>query len=457
MNDENLNPESVAATNPALTRWDRNVKRNVAIGMLLALLLLLYLSRSILPTLVVAAILAYLIQPLITRLTRLRLPRGLVTGLVYLFVILLLILIPIILIPVLINQISTIQIPWSELYTGLLGWIEHIPQTYPSLRFLGFSVDLKPWYDQISTSVSQFQIDQVFSLNTVVSYISQALRSASTVVGVATGVASNVVAGIFTSLLAFLLTLLYSFYMAKDAPLLRSWIEGLFPSSYQPEMGELLRRVASIWESFFRGQLILCLTIGVVTSLALAIIGMPGAVLLGLVAGILEFIPNLGPIIAMIPALLVALFQGSSTLELSNLSFALLTIGVYTLIQQLENNILVPRIIGQSVNLHPLLILIGVIVGASQVGILGAFLAAPVLATLRVVASYMYAKLLDRPPFPESDKLKAARPSSWRQRAAEAWRRLQQRLAPRPSALPAAGEGTADLKINRENTQHTEM
>ena len=101
MNEENPKPgdfaENVAASAP-LTRWDRSMKRNVAIGMLLGGLLLLYLSRAIIPTVVLAAILAYLIQPLVNRFTRLRLPRGLVTGLVYLFVILLLILIPIILI-----------------------------------------------------------------------------------------------------------------------------------------------------------------------------------------------------------------------------------------------------------------------------------------------------------------------------------------------------------------------
>jgi len=443
MNEENPKrgdfAENVAVSAP-LTRWDRSMKRNVAIGMLLGGLLLLYLSRAIIPTVVLAAILAYLIQPLVNRFARLRLPRGLVTGLVYLFVILLLILIPIILIPVLIDQIGNIQIPWDELYTRFLAWVGSIPQSYPSLRLFGFQLDLTPWYEQISSGVAQFQIDQLLSPETVINYVSQALRSASTVVGVATGVASNVVIGIFTSLLAFLLTLLYSFYMVKDAPLMRAWVEGLFPSSYQPEMQELLQRVGRIWESFFRGQLVLCLTIGVVTTLALTIIGMPGAVLLGLVAGLLEVIPNLGPIISLIPALLVALFQGSTSLQISNLSFGLLTIGVYTLIQQLENNLLVPRIIGQSVNLHPLVILIGVIVGASQAGVMGAFLAAPVLSTLRVVAGYMHAKLLDLPPFAAQEQAGAAAQRSWRERLTQAWRRFASRPTPAKKTTPSVAD-----------------
>ena len=92
------------------------------------------------------------------------------TGLVYLFVILLLILIPIILIPVLIDQIGNIQIPWDELYTRFLTWVASIPQSYPSLRLFGFQLDLTPWYEQISSGVAQFQIDQLLSPATVINY-----------------------------------------------------------------------------------------------------------------------------------------------------------------------------------------------------------------------------------------------------------------------------------------------
>jgi hypothetical protein len=127
---------------------------------------------------------------------------------------------------------------------------------------------------------------------------------------------------------------------------------------------------------------------------------MPGALLLGLLAGVLEIVPNVGPILAMIPALLVALFQGSTALPVSNFTFVLITLAIYFIVQQIENNYFVPRIIGQSVNLHPLVILVGVIVGATQAGILGAFLAAPVLASVRVIGSYAYNKILDREPFP---------------------------------------------------------
>ncbi len=110
----------------------------------------------------------------------------------------------------------------------------------------------------------------------------------------------------------------------------------------------------------------------------------------------------MGPTLATIPAVLVALTQGSDTLAvygINNVGFALITVGLYFVIQQVESSILVPRIIGNSVNLHPIIVICGVVIGLNVGGILGAFLAAPLFASLRVLGSYIHAKLLDYPPF----------------------------------------------------------
>ena len=199
-----------------------------------------------------------------------------------------------------------------------------------------------------------------------------------------------------------LITFFLSLYLTKDAPQIRTYVQGLFPPSYQSELMNLLRQVGHIWQNFFRGQLILCFTMGITTWMALEIAGMPGALILGIVAGVLEIVPNLGPTLATIPAVIVALIQGSLTLNaygIDNVSFALITLAIYFILQQLENNILVPRIIGDSVNLHPVVIICGVVIGYNLFGLFGTFLAAPVIATLRTIGSYVHAKLLDYPPF----------------------------------------------------------
>ncbi|MGL4648420.1 MAG: AI-2E family transporter, partial [Caldilineaceae bacterium] len=151
-----------------------------------------------------------------------------------------------------------------------------------------------------------------------------------------------------------------------------------------------------------RGQILLSVAVGTMTWITLTLVGMPGALVLAITAGVLEVVPQIGPIIATIPAVIVALIQGSTVLAdygVGNVGFALIIIALYFIIQQVEASVLVPRIIGESVNLHPVMIIVGVAVGFNVFGILGALLAAPTLASFRVVGGYVHARLLDYPPF----------------------------------------------------------
>ena len=196
-----------------------------------------------------------------------------------------------------------------------------------------------------------------------------------------------------------MLLLLYMFYLTKDSSRLSSWLDSLILPEYRPEAEEVGRRLNVTWKSFFRGQILLSATVGMVVFVSTAALGLPGSLVLGILAGILEVVPTLGPILAMVPAVLLALIQGSNFLPVSNLIFALIVVGVYVLIQQIENNVLVPRIMGQSLDLHPIIVLVGVVVGASFAGVLGAFLAAPVLASLKILGWYAHAKLTDQDMF----------------------------------------------------------
>jgi predicted PurR-regulated permease PerM len=100
----------------------------------------------------------------------------------------------------------------------------------------------------------------------------------------------------------------------------------------------------------------------------------------------------------------VAFLQPTNYLGLEPWLFALLVIGVMFLIQQIENNVLVPRIVGRALDLHPLVIIIGVFMGASLAGLIGAILAAPVLATIKLLGTYAWRKMFDLQPFPEPEQ-----------------------------------------------------
>jgi predicted PurR-regulated permease PerM len=236
----------------------------------------------------------------------------------------------------------------------------------------------------------------------MLNYVQGVITTATGIVTSTTALTFNVVGRIFSAIVAIIVVYFMSLYMTKDMPVIRGYFQSLFPSSFQPELAELMRRIGYIWAAFFRGQLVLSFAIGSITWVVLTLVGMPGALVLAITAGVLEVIPQFGPIIATIPAVIVALIQGSPVLAeygVGNVGFALLIVGIYFVIQQLEGSILVPRIIGDSVNLHPVVVITGVMVGLSTFGILGAFLAAPTMASIRVVGGYVHAKLLDYPPF----------------------------------------------------------
>jgi predicted PurR-regulated permease PerM len=144
------------------------------------------------------------------------------------------------------------------------------------------------------------------------------------------------------------------------------------------------------------------------------LLGVQNALALGLLSGLLEFIPVLGPIIGAVAAVIVAFFQPSNYLGLAAWEHASLVLLAMILIQQLENNILVPRIVGEALDLHPLVVMIGVFMGGTIAGILGAILAAPVVATLKLLSTYAWRKMFDLPPFPKAEPEEPApSPSLW--------------------------------------------
>jgi predicted PurR-regulated permease PerM len=121
---------------------------------------------------------------------------------------------------------------------------------------------------------------------------------------------------------------------------------------------------------------------------------------LGVWGGLLEFLPSIGHAIWGLTVVIIALLEGSSYLPLPNLVFALVVFGAYIAFTQLDLNFLIPHIIGRRVHLHPVVVILGVIIGASVGGVLGVALAAPTIASLRIIMRYLFARLFDLDPFP---------------------------------------------------------
>ena len=164
---------------------------------------------------------------------------------------------------------------------------------------------------------------------------------------------------------------------------------GLAP---EHELRHLLARIARLWIAFIRGELTLMLLIGVVTWLGLAALGVPFAPYLGITAGVLEIVPNVGPVVAMLAAAVVALWKGSTYLQISPTLLAGVVVLFYVVVQQVENYLIVPRVLGSALKLPALVVLVGVAAGALVGGVPGAVLATPLIATGREVLRYVLRK-----------------------------------------------------------------
>jgi len=398
--DLTVAPPEVVSPELAGARWDVATKRTVLIILLLAGVLVLWISQPVMPLLIISAIVAYLLSPIVDFCERLYIPRAVSTIVLFVLVLVGIVLLPVFLVPVILEQLQVLSdFDVNGTAIVFIRWVtESLNQLPDTIQLFGFAVPI----GQAMQDVEQNFSISVPTITEILGAIQQFLGTATTVVGSTALVGLTVVGSIVQGFVMFIITFFLSLYLTKDAPTIRSYVQGLFPRVYQPELGELFRHISHIWQSFFRGQLVLCFIIGIVTWLALESVGMPGALILGIIAGMLEVIPSLGPTLSMIPAVIVALIQGSDVLAvygISNFGFALITVAIYFIIQQLENSIIVPRVIGSSVNLHPIVVICGVAIGFNVAGIGGAFLAAPVIASFRVLGGYLHAKLLDYPPF----------------------------------------------------------
>lgn len=357
--------------------WSRATKRWVVTAAAVLVVGLLYFARDQIPPVAMAVILAFLLNPVVDAINiRWRLPRRL-AGLIVYLVLIALIVAPFFFVPNLIGQIAASIPDPASIQAMMRGLSERVS----SIEAFGIGPNL--------AAALQAPLDR----------FGEVIRTAS---GAGLSLLGRLTAGFASRLIDLIFILVASFYLVIDTPRIFVYLASLVPPGYERDARYLSQQVHAVWAGFFRGQLILCLAIGIVTGTTMWALGVPYAFWLGLLAGILEIIPNIGPVLASIPAIALALFQGSTRFDMSHVWFAVIVALTHILIQQTENHYFVPRIIGGSVNLHPAVTIVGVLVGANLVGIVGIFLAAPTIATVRVLARYAHAKIMDRDPFPPS-------------------------------------------------------
>jgi predicted PurR-regulated permease PerM len=199
------------------------------------------------------------------------------------------------------------------------------------------------------------------------------------------------------SILKLLVYLVSTFFLLLEADRIGNAIYRFTPGPGRFELGPVWHRINAVLGAYIRGQLFLVVLMATVTYVGLTILGVRFAPLLAIFTGLVETMPFIGPYIAGGTAVLVALTQGSAPYGWSSVTLGIAVAIMYTVLRQLEDNFVMPIVVGRLVHLHPLTVIFAVLAGASLLGILGLLLAVPVAATLKIVISYIYSKFQEEP------------------------------------------------------------
>ncbi len=351
--------------------WSTPIKMTVGIFGVVVVGSLLLRFQAVIPPLVTAFLIAYIITPVVNFVSeRTRVPRGMVTGAIYLLFFGIVALAVSLLTPPLVRQAFAFQLDFRRISDSIEQFLSR------PLQIGLLKLDLARGYDEIIATLG----DMVQPL-------------ATQTVALVAEVVSTVVEVIFIGIV--------SFYLTKDGPAMGRWLAQWVPPALRYDFDRLLDELDGLWRAFFRGQLLLALTMGTIIGVLMGALGMRNALILAILAFLLEFLPSVGHGIWLSIAIPLALFQGSEWLPLPKWGFALLVLGVHVVLQQVDLNYLIPRIVGRKVHLHPMVVIIGIIVGGILAGVLGMLLAAPSIASLGVLMRYVHRKMLDLPPWPE--------------------------------------------------------
>ena len=394
---------------PQLSQWVRHL---LTVILLVAGVFLLTLVAPVLPTLTIAFLIAFVMfVPSRYLARRTPVPYAVAVILLYACLIILIVLGVLVITPTLVaginNLLASMQIGYSELIAN----IKLLKPQNAVLDIFGVRVDMSEIVKTVQNALNSSSTADGSSLT------SEQLTNAIQVQQATLGGLINQILPLFGSVSqtvtsaigsitgfigSFLLAVFVSFLVLLDLPITQHVMGRQIPPAYHREFALLVHKVVHVWNGFFRGQVLIGFAIGVLTFIQLQWMGISNTFILAVITGTISLIPTIGGIFALIPLGLIPLIQGSSSFpDAPRGLLALLVVGINLVISQMIWNVVAPKILGDALDLPLPVIIVGVFIGAAAAGVLGAFLAAPVMATLRVLISYVWHKINRADPFPD--------------------------------------------------------
>jgi len=342
----------------------------VLIGAAIVLGLLLWMARDSVRPFIIGLLLVYLLDIPVRRLVRRGIRRSLAILIVYIVAVIAIVAFLAVTLTPLINEVFRFVEDFPRLADQLNSRIKDLSDYY---AHLALPAGLRDWIDSVIAGLRTGKPGAGFDFAFLLPLVTGA-------------------GGLLGAIFGYVILPIWVFYLAKDQARLVDAFDRSLPDAWKFDTWVLLRSVERTFGQWVRAQVILGFAVGIFTFIGLVFLSYTVdpifgryAILLSVIAGVLELVPVIGPIIAAIPALLIAATAGIESV--------IAALVLYTLVQQVENNFLVPKIQGDATDLHPAAVIFAIIIGGALAGLLGAILALPVAAAFRDVVRYLFRRL----------------------------------------------------------------
>ncbi len=334
-------------------------RRLFLLGVSIAGLYFLYKVKTILLPFIFAFFLAYLLNPLVEFVEKKKVPRVFAIFVVYTIVFTLFTGIVVFGVPVLLEELNKL--------------IQAIPI---------LSAEIHKIISSFETEYSNFALPQAVKIA-----VSESIHDMESGLVDIVRSGTDAVFQLFSYIVSFIVAPVFAFYILKDFRRIKNSFEMTIPRKYRSDVMAVVRDVDDIISGFIRGHLTISAVVGTLTGIGMYLIGADFAVIIGFIAAVAELIPYLGPFIAAVPAISLSLLVSKKT--------ALYAVAVIVIVQQLENSVISPKILGHNLGLHPLIIIFALLSGGKLLGFAGLLLGVPLAAVLKVSLRYIYLKLVD--------------------------------------------------------------
>ena len=377
-------PEST--TQPESPQWGSTTKLVVGLTFVAIVAALFVRFQNLVGPLILTFMLTYLLHPLVSSLSNAtRLSWRMAVNLVY-----------IVLVVILVSLFTATGFAVVQQFQSLVRVIERfvtgLPEMITNLSTQTFMIG--PYVVDMS---------QYLSTENLTVITEQLLSAVQPLLGQAGSLLATVATQTASTVGWVFFVVLVSYFLLSEMSRIPNPLRSIEIPGYDADIRRLTRELGLIWNAFLRGQVILFTLSLLIFSMVLSALGTRYFLALALLAGLARFVPYIGPIITWTVTALVVYFQAGNYLGLVPWQYALIVIIFVIVVDNIFDNFVSPRILGETLGVHPAAVLVAAIIAANLLGLVGVVLAAPVLASLMLVGRYTIRKMFDIDPWPEPE------------------------------------------------------